>query len=634
MEISLAVATNAQSYPSHQRSAMNASYAVQDLDRLFVQVVVQNPSAYSIAVGGIDNCKKHIVELRNYRACGNTASETTLVFSISPNDGDGKIVGPLEKVSLGEIFQVLGNTVGRYEAVKFVNVHGKWDHRLNTLLYFLLFRTRELHLFDFRTQDHIPALHGLSFDPRCAIEKLLIYENDVVTKEKSTMLFHAIGQMQQLRFLQIDGKFPAEFKNQLCSDLTSRLRNMRNLEQFNLVNTAFDTLGNDCFFSELLFVVATMAQVRTIVAMSDQNTNKSSHTAHVVRRYLNFSSLLEMCCNPNAKSLRSLHFRYVHLTPNHREDPKQANQVKLLDLQHAFHMNQAGDHNTRGDQSLLDFTQAQVLRLFPNLCILRLNHCRVQTTDHLSWYLEKPDSQLVELLLEHNQIGRDEFLKFTEVFPGNKTLRVLSLHGNPFEHNLTLDDKAKYHSSLLSSSLINFPFKGGIDREKWLGAYKRLTPYLCLNQVGIILDTVRIPTTKQVPATLWSHLLKRIDSMGTFATEPSISWPTDIPYESSQQYFKSMAFFASSEKSVHTDCFNAIFSLLTKEMSLLQAIGTAISATEPALAPPAMQRRTNPLDGVLEVVDLHTASKSEDSKEQILLDDVINDEIFQEEIQY
>ena len=101
METSLAVATTySQVFQAHQRSAMNASYAVQDLDRLFVQVVVKNPSAYSILAAGIDNWEKHIVELRNYRASGNTAPDTTLVFSISPNDSDGKIKGPLEKVTL------------------------------------------------------------------------------------------------------------------------------------------------------------------------------------------------------------------------------------------------------------------------------------------------------------------------------------------------------------------------------------------------------------------------------------------------------------------------------------------------------------------------------------------------------
>lgn len=612
---------------------MNVSYAVQDLESLFVQVVVKYPSVYSTKAPGIENWEKHVVNLRNYRASGNAARDTTLVFSVEPSDGDGRIEGPLEKLTLADIFEVLGNTQGRFDGVKFVNVHGRWDHRLNTLLNFLLFRTKELHLFDLRTEDHIPALHSLSFDERCRIEKLLIYENKGTTKEKTAMLFHAIAQMVELRFLQIDGKYPMEFSNQMCAELALRLRLLRKLEQFNIINRAFDTLGNDSFFSELLFIVATEARVRTVVAMSERNTNESiHHHPDVECRYLNFSSLSDMTRHKHANRLRALHFRHVRICPNLREDTKQAKHIDFLDLQHAFHLNQAGSHNARGDQSLIEFTQAQVLRLFPNLRVLRLNYCRVQTVHHLTWYLEKDGSRLEELLLEHNQIGRGQFLDLMKALPRNKTLRLLSLLDNPFEHNLTAEDLSVYHLSLLQSSLFNFPLKGGKDHDEWKGIYRRLTPCLCFNQINWILDQVRSPLDKQVPTNLWAHLLHRITKMGTFTQTPGVNWPCDVPYESSRRYFNSMAFFASSKPSIHIDSINVVFYLLRNELGLMQALGGLPEVVQQDAPLTPNRNRHGPFDDVMRDIDEHNARQLEEIGQGNQLEEAIHIEDFKERL--
>ena len=62
-----------------------------------------------------------------------------------------------------------------------------------------------------------------------------------------------------------------EFGNQLCYDLAERIRNLSDLETFILEHTAFDTLGNDASFSDLLCVAAKQAKVSTIVAMSSRD---------------------------------------------------------------------------------------------------------------------------------------------------------------------------------------------------------------------------------------------------------------------------------------------------------------------------------------------------------------------------
>ena len=211
--------------------------------------------------------------------------------------------------------------------------------------------------------------------------------------------------------------------------------------------------------------------------MSERNAEEVPNRtrATVFRRWMSFSTIADICCHKDSKNLCSLHLRYVHITPNNREDQRKSRQVELLDLQHAFHINQASHHNTRGDQTYVDLTQIQLLQLFPNLRILRLNYCKIQNTSHLSWYLERKDCKLVELLLEKNQIGLEQFLGLTKTLPKNKTLRFLTLRGNPFEHNLRHADRMVYHSRLADSRLLIFPFDKGKQLEEWEGNYRQLT---------------------------------------------------------------------------------------------------------------------------------------------------------------
>ena len=582
-----------------------------------MQIVVEKPSVYTVDMPGTENWHRHIVPLRYYRHCGNASSNTSLIFSIRPRDGYCELHGQIEEVTLAEIFSVLGNTSGRFARVQFVNLNGEWDHRLNSLFNFLVLRTKELHFCDCRTQDYLLPLHASSFDDRCCIETIRIYENEDVTREKSRILFHALAQMQQLRYLQVDGKFPAEYSNQLCVDLMERLRHLRGLEELHIINTAFDTLGNDAYFSDLLFVAATQAQVSKIVAMSERNADERGRE-RIHRRYLNFSSLADICCHEDSKQLRSIHLRYVHISPNNRCETRKARNVEMLDFQHAFHVNQAGNHNTIGDQGLLDATREELLRFFPNLRILRLNFCRVQNTGSLVWYLGQKEHQLTELLLEYNQIGRGDFLFLIEGLPYNKTLRYLSVRGNPCEHNLNTDDKRVYFSRLFNSSLVNFPIDGGKDQQEWIGNYRKLTPHLCFNQISHLLDSLKNTKdgTVPVPPGLWPHLLRRFSVMGVFTILPGVDWASQVPYESVQTYFKSLAFFASNKKSMRVDMLNAVYTLLTKNMNLMHAMGNAGQQLhEPTQVVPASS-----LDDVMAVIDLHQATKTEETLEQCQLD--------------
>ena len=102
-----------------------------------MQLIVKRPSVYDQDEGN-EYFGLHIVPLSKFRLSGNLASDTIIVISVEPVDGNAKVSGYRDYVTISEIFAVLGNVCGCYESVRFINIHGRWDYKLNDLLSFLL----------------------------------------------------------------------------------------------------------------------------------------------------------------------------------------------------------------------------------------------------------------------------------------------------------------------------------------------------------------------------------------------------------------------------------------------------------------------------------------------------------------
>lgn len=461
-----------------------------------------------------------------------------------------RISGHTNRLPLVDLIQFLNQLPGTFYKIKFQHI-AEWDYGFNQILGSVIQRTEVLWFQDIHDSFY-NSLHMAVHNGNLSVKELVLNTGTRMTVENSEMLFVTLSQMKVLQSFVLDGDFTglgASKDSEVVSKLCQTLRGMVDLQHFGIEGKAFSHFGISHGLVEVFLAAACGARVFELSARPSQANEKQN-------RRIPFSAMADITCNHGTTNLRSIHWKNVHVSPNHNGDQRICVQLTTLDVEKMY----------GNEYKYLNTGTLDTLRLFPYLLVLRMTRCYINNIVPFVEYLRKEDCVLEELVLDENQIGirslRDIMSQWSKVF-NLRNLDILNLKDNPCQHCMNKDDEARYERILKDSNLSDFVFRSHVvvadnnqqvttfPKSECYGEHKvfHFTSFLCCNQMRNMLKK-----EQEIDPRLWSTILEKADRM---------RWSDH--FRPLKYLGRETAFYLSShECTVLADRASVIFTLITE----------------------------------------------------------------------